>query len=217
MPLGGQETHTGGPGNMAPVKCPFCRKPRANMRQHLRVSHGILNLRERHLWVSFSLRKVTEPFRPCPLCGRSVKYIRPHFANSHKDLSDKELKRTVRHFQWEITMERLRELEASNPEVPLVTLDEPSDDPDTQNEVCPPVCPPVIPASSDPHTGFSFDAFLMTIGDGVEASVGVNEVEPFEMDIVSMSFMEMLEDNSMDPLQWGDTLLGPQYPSLEDI
>ncbi|XP_073711507.1 uncharacterized protein [Misgurnus anguillicaudatus] len=73
--------------NMAPVKCPFCHKPRANMRQHLRVSHGILNLRERHLWVSFSLRKVTEPFRPCPLCGRSVKYIRPHFANSHKDLS----------------------------------------------------------------------------------------------------------------------------------
>nr|XP_055065247.1 uncharacterized protein LOC129447508 [Misgurnus anguillicaudatus] len=109
-------------GSPKMVPCPFCPKDLSNMRQHLRITHGVANLRERQLWVRFSRRKVTQPLCPCPLCGGPLKHIRPHFANSHRDLSARKLRRTVRRFQWDITMERMRDLEASHPVVPMVTL-----------------------------------------------------------------------------------------------
>nr|XP_055063049.1 uncharacterized protein LOC129446121 [Misgurnus anguillicaudatus] len=107
---------------MTNVKCPLCGKLLANMSQHLLHKHGVANLRERQLWMAFARRKVTKPFHPCPLCGRVLKHIRPHLANTHAELSVKGLARATREFQMDVTVERLRDLEASNPEVPLVTL-----------------------------------------------------------------------------------------------
>ncbi|XP_065129986.1 uncharacterized protein [Paramisgurnus dabryanus] len=117
------------------------------MRQHLRLTHGVANLRERQLWVLFSRRKVTKPFHPCPLCGRTLKHIRPHFANSHRELSAKEFRRAVRQFQWEVTMERLRDLQASRPDVPLVTLGELSEAPEDEGIPSAPT-PSITPAVS---------------------------------------------------------------------
>nr|XP_055063704.1 uncharacterized protein LOC129446564 isoform X2 [Misgurnus anguillicaudatus] len=143
---------------MVKVQCPLCRKLIANMRQHLRLTHGVVILRERQLWVLFSRRKVTKPFHPCPLCGRTLKHIRPHFANSHRELSAKELRRAVRQFQWEVTMERLRDLQASRPDVPLVTLGEPSEAPEDEgipSAPTPSITPAVsftpAPSVSSPH------------------------------------------------------------------
>ncbi|XP_055062879.2 uncharacterized protein [Misgurnus anguillicaudatus] len=260
----------------------------SNMRQHLRVTHGVANLRERQLWVRFSRRKVTQPLRPCTLCGRALKHIRPHFANSHRDLSARKLRRTVRRFQWDITMERLRDLEASHPVVPMVTLMEPFEDSDEEQipsapsssitsarsftpapRITPshPVTPshPITtppsspgaraaveeiaeglkefvqcmgshveqseggplfggPAShpSPPPAEFSVDDFLLSL-DRLDASyAGAGVVQGFDEERAAQApimpaFLLLLEDNSMDPLQWGEVDQGPRSPTLERI
>nr|XP_055063705.1 uncharacterized protein LOC129446564 isoform X3 [Misgurnus anguillicaudatus] len=221
---------------MVKVQCPLCRKLIANMRQHLRLTHGVVILRERQLWVLFSRRKVTKPFHPCPLCGRTLKHIRPHFANSHRELSAKELRRAVRQFQWEVTMERLRDLQASRPDVPLVTLGEPSDIPGMLSES--------VPGSglSSPDLGMAISNFLsrprdnalcgplsflliqkcnvcfitVTLDGDAEARAGIEQVSEWDAPAFvpeTIGFVQLLEMDSMD----GEMVLGPGSPTLEAI
>ncbi|KAA0701566.1 hypothetical protein E1301_Tti023926 [Triplophysa tibetana] len=97
-----------------------------NFKQHLRVLLKITNLQERQLWQKLARGRVFLGGQICPLCNVFLKQFEKHLKTGHPDISSVKKRNIVKRMERELTMGKLRELEASNPAIPMVTLkDEP--------------------------------------------------------------------------------------------
>ncbi|XP_057186916.1 uncharacterized protein LOC130552582 [Triplophysa rosa] len=127
-------------------ECPLCHSDITNFKQHLRVFHGVQNLQERQLWQKLAWGRVFLGGQTCPLCNFFYKQLEKHLNTGHRDISSNKKKNIIKKMEREVTVRKLRELEASNPAIPMVTL---TDEP--QGNSGNPIAPETLTPSFNTH------------------------------------------------------------------
>lgn len=103
--------------------CPICSVGFASLSRHLRRIHACQNDVERHTLVSLSSGRVNIRLAACPVhgCGYQSTRLDRHLADGHPELGSADVSVHVRSLRWATTLNILRDLRASDPEVPMVS------------------------------------------------------------------------------------------------
>ncbi|XP_055038268.2 uncharacterized protein [Misgurnus anguillicaudatus] len=110
---------------MAFQLCPICLKEFAQLSQHLRVTHQIINVEERRLLLALDSGRISFRVGCCPIigCGKDTMRLDRHLKR-HRKLSQKALQNIVMEWKKKKIMSQLAALRASNPRTPMnSTLD----------------------------------------------------------------------------------------------
>ncbi|KAJ4924404.1 hypothetical protein JOQ06_000644 [Pogonophryne albipinna] len=105
--------------------CPICAKSYTALSQHLRYTHGVLNVQERSYLMKLSNGRVDLRKVPCPVpaCTETGSRLDRHI-DKHTELSRKAKDRLMFRLKRKFVLAGLSTLRASNPSIPLVsTLD----------------------------------------------------------------------------------------------
>nr|XP_055038268.1 uncharacterized protein LOC129426105 [Misgurnus anguillicaudatus] len=110
---------------MAFQLCPICLKEFAQLSQHLRVTHQIINVEERRLLLALDSGRISFRVGCCPIigCGKDTMRLDRHLKR-HRKLSQKARQNIVMEWKKKKIMSQLAALRASNPRTPMnSTLD----------------------------------------------------------------------------------------------
>ncbi|XP_049334377.1 uncharacterized protein LOC111191023 [Astyanax mexicanus] len=102
--------------------CPICRAIYANLSQHITRFHGVGNEREKELLLQLASERVKGTFKcQVPGCSKSVKRLDRHHSEVHFDIEPSVLSVYLSRAKRCFVIEKLAELRASKPNIPMVS------------------------------------------------------------------------------------------------
>ncbi|XP_073711536.1 uncharacterized protein [Misgurnus anguillicaudatus] len=103
-------------------KCPLCERDYAQLSQHLKVLHRVVNLEERRLLLALESGRVNVRQGRCPVpgCQKEVSRMDRHLF-SHSELSAKARRVAFAESKRQKILSELARLRATNPAVPMVS------------------------------------------------------------------------------------------------
>ncbi|XP_066532008.1 uncharacterized protein [Hoplias malabaricus] len=108
---------------MALEQCPICEKFITCMSQHLRVSHGVVNKKERKLLLQLVSGKVDVRTGICPVAGCNTKTSRmDRHLKTHNELSKPMQTEVLNSLKRKMVLKGLSELRESQPDVPMASI-----------------------------------------------------------------------------------------------
>ncbi|XP_058474053.1 cyclin-dependent kinase 11A [Solea solea] len=105
-----------------PLECPICGKVLVFVSRHLRVTHKILNEKERAILNNMATGRTVVPPGPCPMlmCLPYILHIEKHI-RTHLDMGVAWQDGAIRALKRSTALRLLADLRASNPSPPMVS------------------------------------------------------------------------------------------------
>ncbi|XP_065096456.1 uncharacterized protein [Paramisgurnus dabryanus] len=102
--------------------CPICGRSYAQLSQHLRVYHKVVNVKERKLLLALESGRVKYREGKCsvPGCDKVTTRLDRHI-QTHSELSKRARKDAIKRCKKDVILKQLSELRASDPAVPMAS------------------------------------------------------------------------------------------------